>query len=99
MMVALYKTYTEAGARTKFEIFADRIEITSYGTLIDVLDKEDFFAGTSVPRNRELMRVCQDLELVGQLGSGIPRILQSYERECFVFLNKLHGWFFLLQSQ
>jgi len=70
----------------KFEIFSDRIEMTSYGTLIDGLEREDFFAGTSIPRNRELMRVYRDLELVEQLGSGIPRILQSYGRECFVFL-------------
>lgn len=33
------------------------------------------------------MRVYRDLELVEQLGSGIPRILQRYGRECFVFLN------------
>lgn len=71
----------------KFEIFVDRIEITSYGSLIDGLDKKDFFAGVSIPRNRELMRVYRDLELVEQLGSGIPRILQSYGRECFVFLT------------
>lgn len=70
----------------KFEIFSDRIEMTSYGTLIDGLEREDFFASTSIPRNRELMRVYRDLELVEQLGSGIPRILQSYGRGCFVFL-------------
>src|SRR5690606_8527918 len=29
----------------KFEIFSDRIEMTSYGTLIDGLEREDFFAG------------------------------------------------------
>ncbi len=31
------------------------------------------------------MRVFKDLDLVEQLGSGIPRILQYYDRECFAF--------------
>lgn len=33
------------------------------------------------------MRVYRDLELVEQLGSGVPRILESYGRECFRFMG------------
>lgn len=33
------------------------------------------------------MRVYRDLELVEQLGSGVPRILESYGKECFHFMN------------
>ena len=33
------------------------------------------------------MRVYWDLELVEQLGSGVPRILESYGRECFRFMD------------
>ena len=33
------------------------------------------------------MRVYKDLELVEQLGSGVPRILQSYGKECFRFMD------------
>ena len=33
------------------------------------------------------MRVYRDLELVEQLGSGVPRILESYGRECFRFMD------------
>ena len=33
------------------------------------------------------MRVDWDLELVEQLGSGVPRILESYGRECFRFMD------------
>lgn len=69
----------------KFELFDDRIEITSAGTLPDGLSIPEFFEGFSVPRNKELMRVFKDLDLVEQLGSGIPRILESYEMECFKF--------------
>lgn len=69
----------------KFEIFADRIEITSAGSLPEGLSKEEFFEGYSIPRNKELMRIYKDLEMVEQLGSGIPRILETYGKECFHF--------------
>ncbi|RLD54326.1 MAG: hypothetical protein DRI97_11710 [Bacteroidetes bacterium] len=49
------------------------------------LSQEEFFQGFSVPRNKELMRVFKDLGMVEQLGSGVPRILESYGRECFTF--------------
>jgi len=71
----------------KFEIFANRIEITSAGSLPDGLSEGEFFEGVSIPRNRELMRVYRDLELVEQLGSGVPRILASYGKECFQFME------------
>ncbi len=69
----------------KFELFDDRIEITSTGGLPDGLSQDEFFKGFSVPRNKEIMRIYKDLDLVEQLGSGIPRILESYPRECFQF--------------
>ena len=31
------------------------------------------------------MRIYKDLDLVEQLGAGIPRILESYSKECFCF--------------
>jgi len=31
------------------------------------------------------MRVYKDLDLVEHLGSGVPRILESYLKECFMF--------------
>lgn len=69
----------------KFEFFDDRIEITSFGSLPQGMTEKEFFEGYSVPRNKELMRVFRDLDLVEHLGSGIPRILRSYGKECFIF--------------
>lgn len=69
----------------KFEIFNNRIEITSAGSLPEGLSKSEFFEGFSIPRNKELMRVYKDLDLVEQLGSGIPRILEHYDKNCFHF--------------
>ena len=69
----------------KFEIFSDRIEITSAGTLPEGLTQAEFFEGYSIPRNKELMRIFKDLELVEHLGSGIPRITQFCPESCFRF--------------
>ena len=41
--------------------------------------------GVSIPRNKELMRIYNDLELVEQLGTGVSRILEHYGKECFRF--------------
>jgi predicted HTH transcriptional regulator len=83
----------------KFEIFDDRIEITSAGSLPEGLSKEDFFEGVSIPRNKELMRVYKDLELVEQLGSGVPRILESYGKECFRFMDNFTRMTFPISEQ
>jgi predicted HTH transcriptional regulator len=69
----------------KFEFFDDRIEITSFGSLPQGMTEKEFFEGYSIPRNKELMRVFRDLDLVEHLGSGVPRILRSYGKECFKF--------------
>lgn len=83
----------------KFEIFNDRIEITSAGGIPEDLSKEEFFEGYSVPRNKEIMRVFKDLDLVEHLGSGIPRILESYGQDCFrVSDNFLRITFFMERS-
>lgn len=80
----VHNDYTKETA-PKFEIFTDRLEITSSGSLPDGLSQEEFFEGFSVPRNKELMRIFKDLDLVEQLGSGVPRILRAYSRDCFRF--------------
>mgnify|MGYP003439785593 FL=1 len=69
----------------KFEIFPDRLEITSAGRLPETMSMQEFFDGVSMPRNKELMRIFKDVELVESLGSGIPRILRAYGTDCFWF--------------
>lgn len=63
------------------EIYADRISITSYGGLLSGLSLEECLSGRSMPRNRELMRVFRDMELVEHLGSGMRRILSAYDSD------------------
>ena len=66
-----------------FELFSDRLEITSYGGLIDGMTKEELTSGISRPRNREIMRIYKDMELVEQLGSGMNRMLKVYTSDIF----------------
>jgi len=68
-----------------FEIYSDKIVITSAGGLPSDLSEDEFYQGFSAPRNRELMRVFKDVQLVEHIGSGIPRILKKYERSIFNF--------------
>lgn len=67
-----------------FEIFSDRIEITSTGGLSIIKNIDDFFSAYSNPTSRELMRIYKDLELVEHLGSGLNRILEAYDKDSFV---------------
>jgi len=65
------------------EIYDDKIVVTSCGGLVEGLTEDDFFKCRSMPRNRELMRVFRDMELVEQIGSGMSRILKAYDRSIF----------------
>ena len=80
----MHNDYTFEIAPT-FEIFPDRLEITTAGRLPDTMTLEEFYTGTSVPRNKEIMRIFKDVELVESLGMGIPRIAKAYGRDCFKF--------------
>jgi predicted HTH transcriptional regulator len=71
------------GATPKLEFFSDRAEVSSMGGLPYGVTEKDFFGGCSVPRNKEIMRVFCDLEIVEHLGSGVPRILKAYGKEAF----------------
>lgn len=69
----------------KFEIFNDHIAISSTGGLPLNVSKEDFLKGFSAPTHPELMRIFKDLELVEQLGTGIIRILKTYDKDVYEF--------------
>lgn len=69
------------------ELYSDRIEITSAGGLPQELSKNDFFNGVTAPRNKELIRVFKDVDLIENIGSGILRILKVYEKDCFIFMD------------
>lgn len=65
-----------------------RLESTSAGTVHSGKEQDGFFAGFSIPRNKTLMRVFKDLEIVEYLGSGMPRILKAYPRDAYGFSSR-----------
>lgn len=69
----------------KFELFSDKLVISSNGGIQDNTTIEEFLEGFSLPKNKELMKVFNDLDLVEQMGTGIIRILQSYNKDSFEF--------------
>lgn len=71
------------GAYPVFEIYDDRIEVISSGGLPVGLSEKEFFAGRSLPRNKELMRIFSDMDLCEQLGSGMKKILRIYPQSVF----------------
>ena len=73
------------GAPSKIELYSNRLEITSVGRIPTGLTEDDFFGGVSLPRNRELMRIFRDVEMVESLGSGMNRIMRKYGRENYEF--------------
>lgn len=66
-------------ASTLISILDDRIEIVSVGGLVKGISLSDIMLGISVTRNEWLANVFYRLELIEAYGTGIPKILQSYE--------------------
>lgn len=69
------------------ELYSDRIEITSGGGLPQGLSQEEFLEGVTAPRNKELIRVFKDVDLIENIGSGVLRILDAYDKRCFKFMD------------
>ena len=69
------------------ELYSDRIEITSGGGLPQGLSQEEFLEGVTAPRNKELIRVFKDVDLIENIGSGVLRILDVYDKSCFKFME------------
>ena len=67
----------------QISFFSDRLEIISHGGLPDNLTKEEFFKGISKPRNKKLMKILSDLDIVEHTGHGIPVIIEKYGKEVF----------------
>lgn len=51
------------------------------------LSQEEFLEGVTAPRNKELIRVFKDVDLIENIGSGVLRILDAYDKSCFKFME------------
>lgn len=72
-----HRDYAMRGASSKIEIFADRVEIISPGTLPVGISLADFGLGTSEIRNRQIVKMFRKAGYIEQLGTGIMRMRQA----------------------
>ncbi len=66
-------------ASTFISIYTDRIEFTSIGGLVSGVTLKDVTMGISICRNVKLANVFYRLELIEAYGTGILKIMDSYE--------------------
>ena len=72
-----HRNYSMTGADNKLDIFSDRIEITSPGTLPLGITLQDLGEGISEVRNRLIVKIFREAGYIEQLGTGIIRIKEA----------------------
>ena len=73
-----HRDYDYSGS-TIINIFNNRIEYVSLGGLVKGITMEDVLGGISQSRNAVIAAVFYRLELIEAYGTGIQRIIESYE--------------------
>jgi len=73
-----HRDYDYPGS-TIINIYDDRIEFVSLGGLVKGLTIQDIMGGVSQPRNMLIANVFYRLELIESYGTGIQKIMESYE--------------------
>ncbi len=66
-------------ASTLISIFNDRIEFISVGGLVKGISIDDMMLGVSMTRNENLAHIFYRLTLIEAYGTGVPKILRSYD--------------------
>lgn len=66
-------------ASTLISVYDDRIEFVSIGGLPSGIELDDIMLGLSVCRNPKLSAVFYRLKLIEAYGTGMPKIMSSYE--------------------
>ncbi len=66
-------------ASALISIFDDRIEFISVGGLVKGISIDDMMLGVSMTRNENLAHIFYRLTLIEAYGTGVPKILRSYD--------------------
>ncbi len=74
----VHRDYGYSGS-TLISMFDDRIELTTIGGLVKGISKDDMLLGLSLSRNKHLANLFYRLQLIEAFGTGIPKIMESYE--------------------
>ena len=73
------------GNAPMFTVYSDRLEIVSHGALPPDQTMEGFYAGVSVPVNKELSDIFLQLHISERSGRGVPKIVEEYGRGSYAF--------------
>ena len=73
----VHKEYSYSSS-TLISVFDDKIEIVTIGGLTKGLNEDDIMLGVSILRNRNLANIFYRLKLIEAYGTGIPKIIESY---------------------
>ena len=74
----IHRDYDYSGSII-INVFDNRIEFVSLGGLVKGITMEDIMGGVSQPRNMVVANVFFRLELIEAYGTGIQRIMESYD--------------------
>ena len=77
----VHRDYSIRGSSIKINVFDNRLEVISPGTLFGNIDISDIGTGISECRNRSIVRIFRRLNLMEELGTGIARIYDLFERK------------------
>ena len=73
------------GNAPMINVYSDRIEILSRGTLAPTQTISGFYLGESVPVNRKLSDIFLQLHISERSGRGVPKITSVYGKNAFEF--------------
>jgi ATP-dependent DNA helicase RecG len=74
----VHRDYSFSGS-TLINIYSNRIEFVSIGGLVKGITIDDIMLGISQPRNEKLASVFYRLKLIEAYGTGISKIMASYQ--------------------
>ena len=64
-----------------FTMFSDRSEILSIGVLLANKTEEGFYRADSIPVNKSLARIVNQLHISETSGIGVPKITSHYGKD------------------
>jgi len=74
----VHRDYSFSGS-TLISIFDNHIEFVSIGGLVKGITFDDIMLGISITRNESLANIFYRLSLIEAYGTGMPKIMKSYE--------------------
>jgi len=66
-------------APTLISVYADRVEMASFGGIVNNIELKNLLDGLSVCRNPQLANIFYRLRLIEAYGTGLQRIVRAYE--------------------